>query len=135
MCRECSQGHGDSGEHRLLACLSRQLAETVWKILPICERRWMLPASCRQMRASSPPSPERKRQSSHLCSIAARESFFRLLQGRAKIFGRIFAELFFERRDGRKLGGIKTRERRFERLMPAQCIEQRQKAWFIGCDQ
>jgi hypothetical protein len=39
----------------------------------------------------------------------ARWLLFGLLQGRAKIFGRIFAELFFERRDGRKLGGIKTR--------------------------
>ena len=29
-------------------------------------------------------------------------SLLRLLQGRAKIFRRIFAELFFERRDGRK---------------------------------
>src|SRR4029077_6036198 len=63
------------------------------------------------------------------------QSFLRLLQARPEILGRIFAELFFERRDGRKLGGIKTREPCFERRMPPQCIEQCQEAWFIGCDQ
>jgi hypothetical protein len=45
-----------SGEHRLPACKSRQLAETGFQRLH--EYAELLPAGCRQLRASSPRSPE-----------------------------------------------------------------------------
>jgi len=47
-----------SGEHRLPACKSRQLAETGFQ--PFHEYAGMLPASCRQLRAGSPRSPENR---------------------------------------------------------------------------
>jgi len=50
-----------SGEHRLPACSSRQLAETSHCIQSrpeLVDRPQMLPASCRQLQAGSLRSPE-----------------------------------------------------------------------------
>src|SRR6266481_7034528 len=50
-----------SGERRLPACKSRQLAETIWKAQSLGVQ-WVLPAGCRQLRASSPRSPGEEAQ-------------------------------------------------------------------------
>jgi hypothetical protein len=48
-----------SGERRLLACPSRQLAEALFDFTPLKTviRRQILPASCRQLQAGSLRSP------------------------------------------------------------------------------
>ncbi len=61
-------GLRDSGERRLPARKSRQPAETVWKIQINSACNQMLPPGCRQLRASSPRSPERRQSDPEFCA-------------------------------------------------------------------